>query len=642
MAGELQSHIPDFPNDSVERFPAQRVRAEQYARERTQNEEVTLAEIYVILAGLLELPTALAELLQFMEAETELRLARPVPAVVDEIDALEKKGRRVIFISDFYHRTSFVRALLKKVGVSTNDSQVYVSSEIGVSKASGNLFRHVLIAEKCRPSDILHKGDNRISDVKIPESLGIRVHHFADAQLTRYESLLSNPGQLSASSLLLHQMAGASRDARLSDRGRRQGRSQTLFEIGASVAAPLLVPFVSWVISRAESALVSKLYFVARDGQILKLIADRLLAKSGKSIRTGYLYGSRQAWHLPAVRQIDDRALAWILNLDNGLTVRSLATRVGIDATLLCGQIAKRLSRRVIPDSPVLRDDLPAIAQSLRSEEVSKPILLAANEAREGMLHYLAQVGFVDHARAGIVDIGWHGNLQTSLVTVLESLPTRPLVSGWYLGLRSGHRYARDDLQVESFVFGPTRSTYTAEIMKWANFLEIFCAADHGGTLGYRQTPTGWTPVLNPLGGQGYVSWGLRDLRDGILSFVEFYNSQVTDAHSEACAMAAASLLNALGHSPTHNEAEAIGSFPFSTDQIDSTRADFAPVMRIFGNPPSLNDIYRHDCWFGGVLMRSNPVVLCIRALMARNREVFIHGLRRIGGVVGLSNKDNP
>jgi hypothetical protein len=67
-------------------------------------------------------------------------------------------------------------------------------------------------------------------------------------------------------------------------------------EVGRWVAAPLLVPYVLWLLSDARERGLGRLYFVARDGQVLLAIARRLAPRVGFDGELRYLYGSRRSW----------------------------------------------------------------------------------------------------------------------------------------------------------------------------------------------------------------------------------------------------------------------------------------------------------------------------------------------------------
>lgn len=62
-----------------------------------------------------------------------------------------------------------------------------------------------------------------------------------------------------------------------------------------SMTAPVLLNFVYWVLEQAEADGISTLFFLARDGYILKLIGDKLAQAYFPTIKCKYFYCSRGA-----------------------------------------------------------------------------------------------------------------------------------------------------------------------------------------------------------------------------------------------------------------------------------------------------------------------------------------------------------
>ena len=59
---------------------------------------------------------------------------------------------------------------------------------------------------------------------------------------------------------------------------------------------PTQLAFLYWVIRRCQEEKITRLYFVSRDGEIMKQIADLLNDYLGTGIEMRYLYGSRKSW----------------------------------------------------------------------------------------------------------------------------------------------------------------------------------------------------------------------------------------------------------------------------------------------------------------------------------------------------------
>jgi predicted HAD superfamily hydrolase len=92
-------------------------------------------------------------------------------------------------------------------------------------------------------------------------------------------------------------VAGASRLARLRIEARNQSE-RSLRDITASVVAPQLVDFVNWTLSEAIRRGLKRIYYLSRDGQVLKLLAEKIKSARGLDIDLRYLYTGRQAWVL--------------------------------------------------------------------------------------------------------------------------------------------------------------------------------------------------------------------------------------------------------------------------------------------------------------------------------------------------------
>jgi predicted HAD superfamily hydrolase len=79
-----------------------------------------------------------------------------------------------VFDTDMYMDSSTIEEILQNCGYDLADVPIYVSSEYGKTKRSGNLFRTVLEHEEVEASKILHIGDNLISDYLMPKKCGMK------------------------------------------------------------------------------------------------------------------------------------------------------------------------------------------------------------------------------------------------------------------------------------------------------------------------------------------------------------------------------------------------------------------------------------------------------------------------------------
>ncbi len=153
----------------VRGFAESRIRAEKEARRKTDKQEVSLKEIYSQLQNKTGLDT---KELEQLEIETELNSCIPVERTVSLFDELVRKGKTVILISDMYMSRNVIENMLNKCGIS-GYSKLYISSERGVNKKTGDLFDHVLKDMDLDKKKLLHIGDNPIGDYLVPIKKGI-------------------------------------------------------------------------------------------------------------------------------------------------------------------------------------------------------------------------------------------------------------------------------------------------------------------------------------------------------------------------------------------------------------------------------------------------------------------------------------
>lgn len=223
-----------------------------------------------------------------LELQTEIAYSYLNPAIVSEIRNLIAKGENVCLISDMYFHESQIRQLLSCKDEMFQDIKMYVSCDYHTSKSRINLFRKVKIVENIAYSNWIHTGDNYMSDYRIPSMLGIRAKHIKGSKMFDYEHHMH---QYDMDAIYVYQIISETRKNIDLDNQEKM--------LGISFAGPLVYQYVLWVVLQAEQKGIHKLYFVLRDGYILKLVADEIIKARGIDIETDFLFGSRVAWRKP-------------------------------------------------------------------------------------------------------------------------------------------------------------------------------------------------------------------------------------------------------------------------------------------------------------------------------------------------------
>lgn len=164
---------------SMIKFSDMRKSAEPIARKKvfsqySSYEEVTLDEIYEVIADLYSVPLDIIEEMKNMEIDLERRYCVTRNAGKRLFELAKYLGKEVFLISDMYLSKEIVQQILKKNGYQITDDKIYISSEKRVTKHTGNLYKLFLSEYKVKYAlSVLHIGDNFHSDYQMARQQGI-------------------------------------------------------------------------------------------------------------------------------------------------------------------------------------------------------------------------------------------------------------------------------------------------------------------------------------------------------------------------------------------------------------------------------------------------------------------------------------
>lgn len=285
---EKEQGVCGFSDEWIRNFPLLRIDSERNARRFHPKTEICLQQIYDVMGQSVRLSERDKTYLMELEERCELACTVGIENNIHKLKRLIAEGKKVILLSDMYLPAVTIRRMLLNVDKVFDKIPLYVSCEYGVTKSSGLLYAMVHKKENIEYSQWVHCGDNEISDVNMPRLFGIRSIKIFSPTLRSWEKAMADYFHLE-SDLMLQLVSGISKKLY------RKKRSEA-FQVGASCASLILIPYVVWVIQSALEMGISYLYFVARDGFLLKKIADIYIDKNHLNVKTKYLYGSRQAW----------------------------------------------------------------------------------------------------------------------------------------------------------------------------------------------------------------------------------------------------------------------------------------------------------------------------------------------------------
>jgi len=144
-------------------------------------ENVTIDLIYERLQSKINLDTNQINKLKNYEITLEVNLSECNQEIIYLLEEAKKIGKKVILTSDMYLTSQYIVLILNKYNIKYD--VLYISADIKKRKDKGDLYDEIIFREKIQPFEILHIGDNEISDYLIPLKKGILSYHYIPISL---------------------------------------------------------------------------------------------------------------------------------------------------------------------------------------------------------------------------------------------------------------------------------------------------------------------------------------------------------------------------------------------------------------------------------------------------------------------------
>lgn len=379
---------------AVAGFARMRRTAEAHARaandRRTGSREVTLAEIYAVLAQRNGIGPEWAQ----READLEIELCRPNPYLSEVFSRLVADGKTVVFLSDMYLPRHTLEAMLARCGY-VGYQRVYVSNEHGARKGDGSLQR-VLRRDYPEPTSIVHVGDVFEADVVKSQEAGLDAVFNPDQR-----GLVTEPD--------LGSLAGSVYRAVVTNAlGCGTWDHDLHYTHGFRVGGILTVGFCEYLERLVSDQAIDKVLFCGRDCHVL---AEAYRTHFG-SAPSAYVDISRYAiFGVTLDRNFDEYVsrsfFRWLTESHSTAPISQLLADTGFDYLIPLLEEAD-LEKYLFPGA-INRQLLEEFFWQHRDliEEHNAASVEAASD------YFAATVG--DAQRVLIVDVGWSGSCVSAL-----------------------------------------------------------------------------------------------------------------------------------------------------------------------------------------------------------------------------------
>ena len=292
-------------------FSQMRVQAEKEARAKfSEQEDITIDQIYQVFKSTFRVSKAIAEEMKQLELEYELKFCYQRKTAKELFDLARYLGKRVIVATDMYLPRKIIKEILSRNGYRGYD-KLYISSEIKLAKATGNLFDYIAGDLGVESSEIVHIGDNYFSDYrnalkagwgatmlpKPTDAMNSDSDYFGAPILNstlgvdNLSYAMQNIGTATIAAIAANKMF----DNPFTPFNRDSDFSCTPSFIGHYALGMQMFGLASWLLRDVREKGIERVVFLARDGYLPKVIVDKVIDTLKLDIQTSYFYSSRKA-----------------------------------------------------------------------------------------------------------------------------------------------------------------------------------------------------------------------------------------------------------------------------------------------------------------------------------------------------------
>lgn len=439
----------------------------------------------------------------------------------------KQAGKRVIITSDMYLVRNQIEQILQKCGYTEYDA-LYLSSEVHATKYNGDIFGLVCEKERVSPENILHIGDNRVSDLENAQKYGLNAIQYKPVMMPEMrKSANPSPIDIGAAEYVV-------------------GQADSFWHsLGAYVGGPLYIGLYLWLRKQIEEIGYKKIYFLARDGYNMHQIF-----KKEQRFDVEYLYMSRRAVLLAGIDKVDDEALAVLPPFTFGQTVGEVLEYLGVEEE--CG---KNLNAAGVPSLDYIIknvEDMQKVKQLYVLNEDA--FLEKCEEERKYAYKYFKSIGFFEQDSI-VFDCGWNGSSQYLMDRFLKCVNYDKQDYFLYVGILDSVKSRKQlkNKMYRTYLFSYSSNRTIQEKVKEAIVLfELFFGAPEESVYRYGEEGVIFENTNIDNSYKRELCEGICDFVENVDEFTQKYKIEITGEN------AIAGIIR-LVNKPTLEEAKTIG-----------------------------------------------------------------------------------
>lgn len=350
----------------------------------------------------------MAEEFKEMEISLELDLCVPRRDIQKIFNMLKKAGKKILLLSDMYLTSDIIAKILEKCGYSGWD-EMWISCEKGKRKDNDEMWK--LFAEKYGTCPAIHIGDNAQSDVQAPGDLrldgifeGFLILNPRDEfKFSKYYNAFAKYENTTIeNSLILGTLVnGYLCNNAFSSDNTGETNFDNAKDLGAGAFGALFTAFADNIHKWAGQ---NDLWFLAREGYVLKEVYDIFAKNIGEKVNSEYFLTSRRSVAVPAIENTDDVKGILEQYYDGNLS----------------NMLKSRLGLNVKPDFKDIHIIMPRDIEKVMKaiEPYLNNIFQKASKEKGEYMAYINSLQYNNNPC--VVDVGYSGTIQYYLSKILN------------------------------------------------------------------------------------------------------------------------------------------------------------------------------------------------------------------------------
>ena len=444
------------------------------------------------------------EILYNFIRDTELSLESSAllvkPQTIQILKWLHLNNIKIIAISDMYLSEFEIRNILKNLKIEKYFQHIFVSSDYGLSKGSGRLHEYVLRKMNINPSDIIHIGDNIISDMWSPLKLGMK-GVFLKERKSRFRRI----AQSISSNLALknnfwkgYKFFEIIKTRLNTDPIYSKNSKDFYFNYGSEILGPAFSCFTLGIIEKNLEIKPDRIFFLARDGYMFFHLAKswfKAMPSTEYSNNLKYIYVSRKVVASASVAcglTLEQAKVPLYNPKQKGL--RTILNAFGLEDDEIYELKALDMGFTSLTE-PIYDFNDPRLVKYLEDEEVQKLIIKSGKQSLSLFEQYFEQIGFFESKKVAIVDIGWNGTIQKFLIDCFGNRQDFPELYGWYFAF-VGNMHGQIKNAFGFMSEGNSRATFDSAPEEFEEIFEQAAKSNEPTTVSFRKKDGKVFPIL--------------------------------------------------------------------------------------------------------------------------------------------------